>query len=81
MVDRVVGSGRGRDGVALGVREAVVGVVEGKKRDVDAWVNDKTRVDVGKVLAFKSTEQVDAFVQAATQYAVSPLGAAVRLRD
>jgi ribosomal protein L17 len=72
VVDRVVGSGKGREGVSVAVREWVEEVVQGKRgKEVTGLLSDKTRLDVGKVLKLKSAEEVDAFVQAATQYAVS----------
>lgn len=78
VVDRVVGSGKGREGVSVAVREWVGEVVQEKRgKEVTGLLSDKTRLDVGKVLKLKSAEEVDAFVQAATQYAVSCKSAAV----
>lgn len=65
VVDRLVGSGRGREGLAGEVR----GCVEGKEGK--GVLSERTRRDVDKVIKYKSTEEVDAFVASATQYAVS----------
>lgn len=72
VVERVVGSGRGREGLSAVLETAVREVMEGgKKVQGEKVLNDKTRMTLAKVLAFKSSEEVDEFVRTATQYAVS----------
>ncbi|KAJ9108162.1 hypothetical protein QFC20_003523 [Naganishia adeliensis] len=82
VVDRVVGSGKGREGVSVAVREWVGEVVQEKRgKEVTGLLSDKTRLDVGKVLKLKSAEEVDAFVQAATQYAYEIWALPIATRD
>ncbi|KAJ9120473.1 hypothetical protein QFC24_005146 [Naganishia onofrii] len=70
VVERVVGSGRGREGLSAVLETAVREVMEGgKKVQGEKVLNDKTRMTLAKVLAFKSPEEVDEFVRTATQYA------------
>ncbi|KAJ9094975.1 hypothetical protein QFC21_005768 [Naganishia friedmannii] len=70
VVERVVGSGRGREGLSAVLEQAVRDVVDGgKKAQGEKVLNDKTRMTLSKVLAFKSIEEVNEFVRSATQYA------------
>lgn len=67
VVERLVGSGKGREGLEAEVR----GCVEAGDRRGSHWLSERSRRDVEKVLKYKSKEEVAAFVQNATQYAVS----------
>ncbi|KAJ9111045.1 hypothetical protein QFC19_001242 [Naganishia cerealis] len=71
VVERVIGSGRGREGLSGVLEQSVREVMEGGKKvgSGEKVLNDKTKENVVKVLAFRSSEEINEFIRTATQYA------------